>query len=63
MSTTVFDVLNKQMQELQTSAETFLSKGSVKDYSEYREVVGLIRGLEQSRYLVQEMANNYGEEE
>ena len=46
MATTVFDVLSRKIDEDISSAQSFLTAGSPKDYANYREVVGLIRGLE-----------------
>ena len=51
MGTTVFDVLNKQI------------AGAVKDYADYREVVGLIRGLKSSLSYVNDLSRNFLEED
>ena len=44
-----------------SSAQSFLNAGSPKDYANYREVVGLIRGLEASKSYVEDLAKNYME--
>ena len=61
MATTVFDVLSKKIDEDISSAQSFLTAGSPKDYANYREVVGLIRGLETSKQYVEDLAKNYME--
>jgi hypothetical protein len=45
MAKTVFDAIGEGLAEDYIAAKEFLSNGGPKDYAEYREVVGLIRGL------------------
>lgn len=45
MTTTVYDVLIQKYGEDISSATEHLVGGGAKDYAEYREVVGRIRGL------------------
>lgn len=59
MATTVFDVLIKNIDEEISSAETFLSGGSAKEYAQYREIVGLIRGLNACKTYIQDLSRNY----
>jgi len=59
MAKTVFDVLKKHIDEQISSAQDFLNAGSAKDYANYREIVGLIRGLEASKNFVQDLSRNY----
>jgi tryptophan 2,3-dioxygenase len=59
MAKTVFDVLVDRIDEQISSAKDFLAAGSPKDYSEVREVVGLIRGLESSKSYIEDLAQNY----
>lgn len=59
MARTVFDVLEQRIGEEISSAESFLTTGSPKDYAEFREVVGLIRGLEVSKQTITDLAKNY----
>ncbi len=59
MAKTVFDVLIERIDDQVSSAQEFLSGGSATDYANYREVVGLIRGLETSKQHVQDLAKNY----
>ena len=44
--TTVVDVFLKEIREIIDSRKTFLSSGGAKDYSEYRDICGFVRGLE-----------------
>jgi len=45
MAKTVYDVLIQKHEEDVDSLIQFLAGGGVKDFAEYREVVGRIRGL------------------
>ena len=49
MAKTVFDVLKNKIDEDISSAQSFLSAGSPKDYANYREVAGFLLGLEASK--------------
>jgi hypothetical protein len=42
-----------------SSAENFLSSGGPKDYSEYREVCGLLRGLRSAHAIIEDLSRNY----
>jgi hypothetical protein len=59
MAKTVFDVLTDKIDEQISSATQFLTGGSPKDYAAYREVVGLIRGLEASKSYIEDLSRNY----
>ena len=59
MAKTVFDVLKDKIDDDISSAQSFLNAGSPKDYANYREVVGLIRGLEATKSYIEDLANNY----
>lgn len=59
MANTVFDVLMKQIEGSTSSAQEFLENGSATDYANYREVVGLIRGLQTSLSYVKDLSRNY----
>ena len=43
---TVFDVLIQKFEEDINSSQQFLSSGGAKDFAEYKEVVGRIRGFQ-----------------
>jgi hypothetical protein len=59
MAKTVFDVLIDKIDEEISSARVFLSGGSAKDYAQYKEIVGLIRGLEASKSHIEDLSRNY----
>ena len=59
MAKTVFDVLKDRINDDISSAQSFLTAGSPKDYANYREVVGLIRGLEATKSYIEDLAKNY----
>jgi hypothetical protein len=59
MAKSVFDVLTDNIDEQISSATQFLTGGSPKDYPAYREVVGLIRGLEASKSYIEDLSRNY----
>jgi hypothetical protein len=63
MAKTVFDVLKDKIDDNISSAQSFLSGGSAKDFADYREVVGLIRGLEASKSYIEDLAKNYMEDD
>ena len=63
MATTVFDVLNLKLTELKGSSEEFLTSGGPKDFAEYREVCGVIRGLNIALREVQDLSRNNMEDE
>jgi hypothetical protein len=59
MAKTVFDVLTNKIDEQLSSAQAFVAGGSPKDYANYREVVGLIRGLESAKIIVEDLSRNF----
>ncbi len=59
MAKTVFDVLNEKLTELKASSEDFLKSGGAKDFAEYREVCGVIRGLNAALREVSDLSRNY----
>lgn len=63
MPTTVFDVLIKQIEEQKLSSTQFLISGGPKDFPQYKEVTGLIRGLEVSKQLIEDLSRNQMEED
>jgi|TARA_R100000315_G_scaffold61297_1_gene39499 hypothetical protein len=63
MAKTVFDVLKDRIGEQKSSATEFLAGGSAKDYAQYRDVCGLIRGLETAHSFVEDLSRNYMEDE
>ena len=59
MAKTVFDVLKEKLEEDKSPAREFLGGGGAKDFAQYKEVVGLIRGLEAGINYVEDLAKNY----
>ena len=64
MAKTVFDVLTQKIDEDVSSATQFLVGGSAKDFAGYKEIVGLIRGLEACLGYVEDLSRDmeYGDE-
>ena len=63
MSTPVCDVLIDQIEEQRESSMKFLTSGGPKDFSQYKEVTGLIRGLESSISIIKDLQRNQFEED
>ena len=63
MATTVFDVLNLKLTELKGSSEEFLVSGGPKDYAGYKEVCGVIQGLNIALREVGDLSRNYMEDD
>mgnify|MGYP005991527749 FL=1 len=61
MAKTVFDVLREQLQSQIDNATEFLKAGGPKDYSQYREAYGLIRGLEAAQQNIDDLARSHME--
>jgi len=59
MTTTVFDVLTKQIEEDISSATEFLSSGGAKDFPQYKEITGMLRGLTSCMNHVNDLSRNY----
>jgi len=62
MAKTVLDVLNDKIDEQISSATDFMKSGGAKDYAQYREVYGLIRGLEAAKGHVSDLVRSHLEE-
>jgi hypothetical protein len=52
---TEVELLKKQNDEFRQSAIDKLMSGAAKDYAEYRELVGVIRGLDHANYNLQDL--------
>lgn len=63
MPKTVFDVLVERIDADIASATEFLKAGSSKDYAGYREIVGLVRGLEASKAYVEDLSRRYTDDD
>jgi|TARA_Y100000004_G_scaffold159222_1_gene185963 hypothetical protein len=63
MAKTVFDVLIDKIEEDKASALEFLGGGGAKDFSQYQEVTGLIRGLQTCLGYIDDLSRNYLEDD
>jgi hypothetical protein len=63
MVTTVFDVLNKKLNEHKSSATEFLADGGCKDFAHYRNLCGVIQGLSLAQREIIDLARNFLEDE
>lgn len=63
MARTVFDVLTKEIDEEISLVADMLVQGGVKDYSEYRELCGVIRGLATAKREIQDLAKHQMEDD
>jgi hypothetical protein len=61
MAKTVLDVLKDKFEEDKASALQFLGKGGVKDFAQYKEVTGMVRGLETCIGYVEDLSRNMEE--
>ena len=52
---TEFDLLRKRNEEFRQQAVDRLCTGSAKDYAEYRELVGVIRGLDHASLSITDL--------
>lgn len=55
MTTTVFDVLGKQILEQVQIAEAHLHNGVPSNYADYREAVGVIKGLKVTLMIMKDL--------
>ena len=63
MAKTVFDVLVHKYEEDVASSTQFLVGGGVKDFAEYKEVVGRIRGLQLAIQTTKDLSRSQMEED
>ena len=54
--TTAFDVVIKEIEERRESIAQALISGSAKDYAEYRDLCGEIRGLSRAHAFITDLA-------
>ena len=59
----IFEHLLEKIQERIFNLNDSLSNGSAKDYAEYRELCGVIRGLRSAQMEVQDLASRLKENE
>jgi hypothetical protein len=63
MAKTVFDVLIMKHEEDVSSATQFLANGGAKDFAEYREITGRIRGLQLAIQTTKDLSRSQMEDE
>lgn len=61
MNPQFFDILNKKIEDLKTSYVEALVVGSVKDYADYRELCGVIRGLQTAQREIADLVRRVKE--
>jgi len=63
MADTIFQVLKKKFGEDITSAVESLASGAAKDFAQYKETTGYIRGLETCVRHIDDLSRNYMEDD
>ena len=63
MAKTVFDVLNDKINEDKASALQFLGGGVAKDFAQYKEITGMIRGLDACKNYIEDLSRNQMEDD
>ena len=63
MAKTVFDVLNDKINEDTASALQFLGGGGAKDFAQYKEITGMIRGLDACKNYIEDLSRNQMEDD
>jgi hypothetical protein len=58
METRVLEVISSQLDDQIAQTQEFLGSGQPKDYAEYRESCGRIRGLLAAKQLIQDLVRN-----
>ena len=58
MDTRVLEVISSQLSEQIAQIQQFLGTGQAKDYAEYRESCGKIRGLIVAKQQVEDLVRN-----
>ena len=62
MAKTVFDVLQDKIKVEMQAATEHLTGGVVKDFAEYKEVCGVLRGLDSALREIHDLSRNYMED-
>lgn len=63
MSTTVMDVLQRKLKEQEDSHIQALVGGAVNDFAEYRELCGVIRGLQTAQREIADLVRKLKDED
>jgi len=59
MAKTVFDVLNEKINEHKRSATEFLEDGGCKDFAHYKNLCGVIQGLNVAQMEIKDLSRNF----
>ena len=59
MAKTVFGVLSEKIKKDIDSTTEFLSGGGIKDFSQYKEATGMIRGLNTCLQYIEDLSRTY----
>tara|TARA_R100001369_G_scaffold12139_1_gene26032 strand:- start:3413 stop:3610 length:198 start_codon:yes stop_codon:yes gene_type:complete len=59
MANTIFQVLKKRFEEDKASAIESIASGGAKDFAQYKDIAGYIRGLETCIRNVEDLSRNY----
>tara|TARA_B110001454_G_scaffold109812_1_gene103153 strand:- start:564 stop:764 length:201 start_codon:yes stop_codon:yes gene_type:complete len=59
MAKTVFDVLKEKLTAHKGASEEFIQSGAAKDFAEYREVCGVLRGLDTALREINDLSRSY----
>ena len=62
MAKTVFEVLVEKITDQKRSSEEFIRTGAAKDYAAYKEVCGVLRGLDTALREINDLSRNYMED-
>ncbi len=60
---TVLDVLKEQIEADRVSATNFLTGGAVKDFAQYKETAGLLRGLDTCLRYIEDLSRKEYEDD
>jgi len=63
MAKTVLDVLKDKFEDEKSSALQFLGSGGAKDFASYKEVTGMVRGLETCMNYVEDLSRNMDDDD
>ena len=63
MAKTVLDVLKDKIKGDKSSALQFLGSGGAKDFASYKEVTGLVRGLETCMNYVEDLSRSMDDDD
>lgn len=61
MAKSIVDVVLKSIDEQRDSIKEFLVTGGAKDFTSYREVCGVVRGLDSVRTYLEDLSRSYME--